>query len=55
VAALMRLLGGEAGLMPVLPVAWSDLLPLIVCPLAAGAVAALAARVTALSLLKEMT
>jgi cell division transport system permease protein len=55
VAALFRLLGGEAGLMPVLPVAWSDLPPLLICPLAAGAVAALAARMTALSLLKEMT
>jgi cell division transport system permease protein len=49
------MIGGEAGLMPVLPVAWSDLLPLLACPLAAGAVAALAARTTALTLLKEMT
>ena len=49
------LIGGEAGLMPVLPIAWSDLLPLLACPLAAGAVAALAARTTALTLLKEMT
>ena len=54
VAALFRLLGGEAGLTPVLPVAWSDLPPLLICPLAAAAVAALAARMTALSLLKEM-
>ncbi len=55
VAGLFRLIGGEVGLMPVLPVAWSDLLPLLACPIAAGAVAVLAARTTALSLLKEMT
>jgi cell division transport system permease protein len=50
VAAMIRLAGGEAGLTPVLPVAWSDLLPLIACPLAAGA-----ARFTAMSLLREIT
>ena len=52
--AVARLVGGGDGLTPVLPVAWSDILPLLACPLAAGAVAALAARLTALRLLREM-
>jgi cell division transport system permease protein len=49
-----RTLGGGAGLTPVLPVAWIDLLAALPCPLIAALIAALAARVTALSLLKEM-
>ena len=32
---------------PVLPIAWSDLMAVLPCPLIAAAVAALAARVTA--------
>lgn len=55
VAAAMRLLGGGAGLTPALPLAWGDLLVLPVCPLIAAAIAAIAARATAMALLKEMT
>ena len=55
VAAAMRLLGGGAGLTPALPLAWSDLLILPACPLIAAAIAALAARATAMALLKDMT
>jgi cell division transport system permease protein len=53
IAAALRLMGGGAGLTPALPLAWSDLLVLPLCPLIAAATAALAARVTALALLKE--
>ena len=49
-----RMLGGGAGLTPVLPLAWSDLLPLALCPFAAAGVAAAAARATAMRLLKDM-
>jgi cell division transport system permease protein len=49
-----RLFGGSAGLTPVLPVGWVDLVPLVLCPPAAAVVAALAARFTAMALLKEM-
>ena len=55
VTALVRLLGGGQGLTPVLPVAWSDILPLIACPLVAGLIAAIAARLTALSLVRSLT
>ena len=51
VAALARLMGGSDGLTPVLPVAWSDLLAVLACPLIAAAVAALAARITAARLI----
>lgn len=54
-AAAARLFGGGEGLTPVLPLAWSDLLALPACPLIAVLVAVLAARVTALRLLKRMT
>jgi len=54
IAAGARLFGGGAGLTPVLPLAWSDLLSLLLCPLVAAAVAAVAARTTAMALLKEM-
>jgi cell division transport system permease protein len=55
VTALARLLGGGEGLTPVLPVAWSDLVPLLACPLVAGVIAAVAARLTALSLVRSLT
>ncbi len=55
VAAAMRALGGGEGLTPALPLAWSDLLVLPICPLIAAVIAALAARATALALLKDMT
>ncbi|HLK23654.1 MAG TPA: ABC transporter permease [Caulobacteraceae bacterium] len=54
-AALARLVGGGEGLTPVLPVAWSDLLPLLACPPVAGAIAAVTARMTALSLVRSLT
>jgi cell division transport system permease protein len=52
VAALMRLIGGSDGFTPVLPVAWSDLLAALPCPLLAAAVAAVAARRTAMAILR---
>lgn len=53
ITTVARVFGGGAGLTPVLPLAWSDLLVLPLCPLIAGLVAAAAARFTALALLKE--
>jgi len=47
--ALLRLIGGEGGLTPALPLAFSDLLILIACPLLAFGVALAAARFTALA------
>ena len=52
--ALLRLAGGGQGLTPVLPIAWTDLLFVAPAPLAAGAVAAVAARLTAQSLIREL-
>jgi cell division transport system permease protein len=54
IGAAVRALGGGEGLTPVLPLAWADLLVLLPCPLVAAVVAALAARVTAMGLLKGM-
>ena len=51
VAATARLMGGTDGLTPVLPVAWSDLLAVLACPLIAAVVAALAARIAAARLI----
>lgn len=53
--AILRLIGGGAGLTPVLPVKWADLLAVAPCPLAAALVAAVAARLTAAALIREMT
>lgn len=53
VGAALRLAGGGEGLTPVLPIAWRDLLALLPCPLAAALVAAVAARLTAASLIRE--
>lgn len=50
----LRLAGGGQGLTPVLPIAWSDLLATVPCPVAAAGVAALAAGVTARSLIREL-
>jgi cell division transport system permease protein len=55
IGATARTAGGGEGLVAVLPLAWSDLVVLPVCPLVAAAIAAIAARATALRLLKEMT
>ena len=54
IGAGARVLGGDSGLTPVLPVAWTDLLVLPICPLAAALVAATAARLAALRLLKDL-
>ena len=51
-AALARADGGQEGFTPVLPLAWSDLLAALPCPLLAAGVAAVAARRTALSILR---
>ncbi len=48
----LRLFGGADGFTPVLPLAWRDLLAAAPCPLLAAAVAALAARLTAMSILR---
>jgi cell division transport system permease protein len=55
ITVLIRLVGGDDGVTPILPVEWSDLIPLLACPLAAGAVAAAAARATAMTLLQKIT
>jgi cell division transport system permease protein len=54
IGAAARLLGGDNGLTPILPIAWTDLLVLPICPLAAALIAAAAARTAAMGLLKEM-
>ncbi|WP_421932892.1 cell division protein FtsX [Phenylobacterium sp.] len=53
--AILRLMGGGQGLTPVLPIAWTDLLAVLPCPVAAGLVAAVAARLTAQALIAKMT
>lgn len=45
---LARLVGGDSGMTPALPLAWSDLLLLSPCPLVAATVALVAARVAAM-------
>jgi cell division transport system permease protein len=54
IAAGVRAYGGGEGLTPVMPVAWIDLVALLPCPLIAALIAALAARGTAMALLREM-
>ena len=54
ITAALRLVGGGQGLTPVLPLAWSDLLVLPLCPVLAALTAAVAARLTAMALLREM-
>lgn len=51
--ASLRLLGGAEGVTPALPLSWGDLLILSPCPLLAGTVALVVARVTALARLKR--
>lgn len=51
IAGLLRSLGGEGGLTAALPVAWSDLGLILLCPVLAGAVAAIAAWVGGLTVL----
>jgi len=52
--AILRLAGGGEGLTPALPLAWSDLLWVLPCPVMAAMVAAVAARLTAGRLIAEM-
>ncbi|MET3525814.1 cell division protein FtsX [Phenylobacterium koreense] len=51
----LRIAGGGEGLTPVLPIAWSDLLFVLPAPLAAAAVAAVAARFTAQALIRDFS
>jgi cell division transport system permease protein len=50
----LRIAGGGEGLTPALPLAWSDLLAVLPCPLLAAAVAAGAAQYTAMKLIRDM-
>ncbi len=52
--AALRLAGGGEGLTPALPIAWSDLLAVLPCPLVAALVAAAAAQFTAVRLIRDM-
>ncbi|MGZ3377941.1 MAG: cell division protein FtsX, partial [Phenylobacterium sp.] len=52
--AALRLAGGGEGLTPALPLAWSDLAAVLPCPLLAALVAAVAAQVTAMALIRDM-
>ncbi|HEX8568943.1 MAG TPA: FtsX-like permease family protein [Caulobacteraceae bacterium] len=54
VAGLIRSLGGAEGFLPILPVEWTDLPWLALCPLLAGGIAAIAARRTSMDLLTAM-
>ena len=53
-AATLRMMGGAQGLVPFLPVHWIDLSVVVVAPIIAGAVGALAARAAALRLLGRL-
>ncbi|MDZ4375804.1 MAG: FtsX-like permease family protein, partial [Phenylobacterium sp.] len=52
--AILRLVGGGQGLTPALPIAWTDLLAVLPCPLLAALVAAMAARLTARRLIQRL-
>jgi cell division transport system permease protein len=54
VGAGLRVAGGPQGISPALPVAWSDLLVVLACPAIAAGVAAVAARITAQRLIRDM-
>jgi cell division transport system permease protein len=55
IALAARFVGGTQGLTPVLPVAWIDAAVAGYAPLAAALIAAVAARVAALNLLRSMS
>jgi cell division transport system permease protein len=55
IGGLMRIAGGGEGLTPILPIRWVDLLACLPAPLAAAAVAAVAARLTAQALIRELS
>jgi cell division transport system permease protein len=52
--AALRLAGGGHGLTPALPIGWSDLLAALPCPMLAAAIAAVAAKLTAAALIRDM-
>lgn len=54
VGAAARLVSGGAGLAPVLPLAWIDLLAPLPCPLIAALIAAITARLAAIRILRAM-
>jgi cell division transport system permease protein len=54
VASVVRGLGGSEGFLPILPIEWADIPWLIVCPLLAAGLAAVAARRTAMEMLAEV-
>lgn len=51
---ILRMMGGGEGLTPALPIAWLDLLAVLPCPVLAALVAAVAARLTARRLIKDL-
>jgi cell division transport system permease protein len=51
---VLRLVGGGQGITPALPIAWTDLLAVLPCPVLAALVAAVAARVTARRLIQKL-
>jgi cell division transport system permease protein len=51
---VLRLIGGGQGITPALPIAWTDVLAVLPCPLLAALVAALAARLTARRLIQDL-
>lgn len=50
----LRLIGGGDGITPALPIAWIDLLAVLPCPVLAAIVAAVAARLTARRLIRQL-
>ncbi|MFN9850121.1 MAG: cell division protein FtsX [Alphaproteobacteria bacterium] len=51
---VLRMMGGGEGLTPALPIAWIDLLAVLPCPVLAALFAAIAARLTARRLIKDL-
>jgi cell division transport system permease protein len=54
VGALLRYFGGGAGLAPVLPLAWTDLLAAAPAPIVAALIAGVSARLAASRIVREM-
>ena len=51
---VLRLMGGEQGITPALPITWIDLIAVTPCPIWAALVAAVAARITARRLIQRL-
>ena len=51
---VLRMVGGGQGITPALPIAWTDLLAVLPCPVLAALVAAVAARITARRLIQRL-